>query len=509
MTMTAPASTPVFDGADSVGDLPSAPSEAGADEPDRGVPDTAVGRWWVASMLVTAILLVVLIGLWVLRDRRPMAPESELVLSNAEIIEAESSRGNRGAPDEVVRLETGVFIQSLRFDGPNDVHLTGYLWHRFPGDVAAAIDPADPKARVPVLNAAGEAVDVRPGFILPEQVDSQFELELRSVIFNEPGGGSPASGAPQTTIAKEAVDEVTPGRDGTTEDDAGRPDSTAPTLPPMLFRDMARGTDRLDAAVPGRVDALAAGSTTALYYFEAPVRQPFTYADFPFDHKVVWLRIWPAEFERNVVLVPDRLSYPCPPPQPNVPCTKVGDVFGVDEAIELGGFSREETYFDYFRGTYNSNLGADRFQQRDYPELRFNLVVRRDLLNAFVSNLVPLGVAAGLAFAVLMTIRSNGSRQHRFGFSTTQVMTTLGALFFAVLMAHQSLRQQFEGVVYFEYFYFLMYLVLLGVAVVAILVSAPATRDLAVVRFGDNLLARVLYWPTILLTMVVITLVAL
>ena len=205
------------------------------------------------------------------------------------------------------------------------------------------------------------------------------------------------------------------------------------------------------------------------------------------------------------MLVPDFDGYPCRE-QPTLNCTGVNDVFGVDNSIELGDFIRENTYFDYHLDEfYNSNLGNENFQQSEYPELRFNVVIRRQLLNAFVSNLVPLLVAAGLAFGILMTMTRDDRRSRRFGFSTTQVMTTLAGLFFAVLIAHQQLRGRFEGIVYFEYFYFLLYLVLLGVGVVAILVSAPATQESRFFAFGDNLLPQILFWPTLLLAIVAIT----
>ena len=489
-------------------------------EPRRQVPDTRVGRWWMLSMLLSAILLVVLLILWVERDGRPQPTGDQLVDRDA--VETALDRlqaRDSGAPE--VRLPTGVFIQSLVFRTTNDVHLTGYIWHRFPGDVRNAVGTGSRTEKVPVVvDGVADPISISPGFILPEQVDSSFEMELRSVIYNEPRvvrrAQDPDRGASEQGSGESALPDAgdpsttAPAPTAPTTPDASDPvtgSSVPVTMPPTLFRTPTPQTP----VAPARStdDPRAAGSTTALYYFEAPVRQPFEYNDFPFDHKVVWVRIWPAEFEQNVVLVPDFDSYPCQR-QPSLHCTGLADPFGVDSSIELGEFSREDTYFDYFREDYyTSNFGNENFQQKDYPELRYNVVIRRHLPGAFVSNLVPLLVAAGLAFGIVMTMTRDERRSRRFGFSTTQVMTTLAALFFAVLIAHQQLRNRFEGVVYFEYFYFLMYLVLLGVGVLAILISAPFTRDRAVFAFGDNLLAQVLYWPSLLLASVLITLVAL
>ena len=502
-TIEARTGDPTYDAADTI------PDPGG--RPDRQVADTRVGRWWTLSMLLSAIMLVLLMILWVRRDGRTEMTGEQLV-DRAAVDVALGKLQTRDDANPAIELPTGVFIQSLVFRTTNDVHLTGYVWHRFPGDVRNAVGAGSRTDKVPVI-VDDEPVLVSPGFILPEQVDSSFPMELRSVVYNLPAVVRPAP--PTTEPLRE--DEGAAGSDTGSDDvpvtaapdpPEGDPGGSVPvTMPPTRFRSPA---PLLPEAPPVTVDdPRAEGSTTALYYFEAPVRQPFEYGDFPFDHKVVGLRVWPAEFEQNVVLVPDFDGYPCQQ-QPTLSCTGVKDHFGVDSSIELGEFSPEDTYFDYFREDYyTSNFGSEKFQQQDYPELRFNVEVRRNLLGAFVSNLVPLLVAAGLAFGILMTMTGDDRRSRRFGFSTTQVMTTLAGLFFAVLIAHQQLRSRFEGVVYFEYFYFLMYLVLLGVGVIAILISAPGTRHRPVFAFGDNLLAQVLYWPTILAASVLITVVAL
>jgi hypothetical protein len=130
-------------------------------------------------------------------------------------------------------------------------------------------------------------------------------------------------------------------------------------LPPMLFRSSL--SRQLSTE----------GTTVVGWYFEAPVRQmeetraagerspdtntfeqrSFDYADYPFDDKVIRLRIWPADFENNVVLVPDFDAYPCQD-QPTRPCTGNDDVFGIDNGITLGNFLPKNTWFDYHRENY-------------------------------------------------------------------------------------------------------------------------------------------------------------
>ncbi|MFK8024815.1 MAG: hypothetical protein AB8G26_12715, partial [Ilumatobacter sp.] len=178
----------------------------------------------------------------------------------------------------------------------------------------------------------------------------------------------------------------------------------------------------------------------------------------------------------------------------------------VDERIVLDEFrAPSDSFFDVRPVRYNTDFGLDRFDQERYPDLSYNLVLRRTPLAALVTNLVPFLVAAGLAFAVLMTISGDAERSRTFRFSTTQAITTLSAIFFGALLAHLRLRARFDGVVYLETFYFLLYLVLLGVAIVAISASAPQTRDLKFFRYGDNLIPQLLYWPSMAATLLAVT----
>ena len=51
------------------------------------------------------------------------------------------------------------------------------------------------------------------------------------------------------------------------------------------------------------------GVETIGWFFSAKLRQPFDYAQYPFDEQNVWLRLWPRDFSRDIVLVPDYESY--------------------------------------------------------------------------------------------------------------------------------------------------------------------------------------------------------
>ncbi len=236
------------------------------------------------------------------------------------------------------------------------------------------------------------------------------------------------------------------------------------------------------------------------WYVEATLRQRFDYSRYPLDHKEVWIRMWHTDFDRNVVLVPDLGAYDS---------TLPGATFGVEEQIVLAGWDIEKSFFRYVLSSYDTNFGiADYVGQDHFPELHFNLVIRRNFLNAFFINLVPLLLIAGLLFAVLMTVTDHPERRGRLGFNDMNVIGAASALFFVVLLAHIQLREQFESdrLVYLERFHLLMYLTLLLVSVFTYVFSVGHGRIAEIVRWRDGLAMKLAYWPYLTGSAVPITL---
>ncbi|WP_020589078.1 hypothetical protein [Desulfobacter curvatus] len=200
------------------------------------------------------------------------------------------------------------------------------------------------------------------------------------------------------------------------------------------------------------------------WYFEANLRQPFDYSKYPFDHKTVWIRMWPKDFSQNIVLVPDFDAYEA---------TGLSDVFGIEENIVLGTWERKDTYFDYRLSSYDTNFGiTDYIGQKGFPELHYNFVVKRKFENAFIVYLLPLFLVAAL-----LTVSENDELSNRFGFNTSGFIGASSALFFVVLLAHIQLREQFAcaSIVYIEYFYILMYALLAAATANTYLFSIRST----------------------------------
>ncbi len=157
------------------------------------------------------------------------------------------------------------------------------------------------------------------------------------------------------------------------------------------------------------------------WYFEATLRQPFDYSDFPFDHKIVWVRIWPRVLTQRVVLVPDFAAYKSTGPD---------DIFGIEKSIVLGTWVRENTYFNYQQTNYSTNFGlSEKVWKKPFPELHYNFILKRKLETAFIIYLLPLFLVATLLFAALLTISTKENLQANWALVLQDLLVPVQACF--------------------------------------------------------------------------------
>lgn len=235
------------------------------------------------------------------------------------------------------------------------------------------------------------------------------------------------------------------------------------------------------------------------WYFNTVLRQKFDYTKYPFDQVNVWVRMWHSKIERGVILIPDLRAYETLVPS-DLPGLELQD-------FVLEGWDVTATYFSYHQNKYSTDLGLETLERkRVVPELYFNISMTRAFLNAFIMNFTTISVVAFLLFAVLFTIRTDKKKTDLLGFSVAAVLGFCAALFFVVILAHTSLRESLaaQRLVYLEYYFFIMYFTFLGVSINAIV--AASDFDHPILRHGDNLISRLLYWPLLSLSLLVVTL---
>ena len=128
--------------------------------------------------------------------------------------------------------------------------------------------------------------------------------------------------------------------------------------------------------------------------------------------------------------------------------------------------------------------------------------------NAFIVYLLPLFLVASLLFAALLTVSANEKISNKLGFNTSAFIGASSALFFVIMIAHIQLRRQFAGanIVYIEYFYILMYRMLVLATANTYLFSIRASRLGNIILYKDNLIPKVAYWPVLIGSLILITL---
>ena len=229
--------------------------------------------------------------------------------------------------------------------------------------------------------------------------------------------------------------------------------------------------------------------------FKATLHQQFDYSKYPFDREDVWIRVLSNNSAGNI-LIPDFDSYNSLIPE-SLP--------GLRSPFVLDGWNPQKTFFSYRVNSKNTNIGLGKFANSNAPEFYFNIDIQRDFKSPFDGDLLPVMVVLVLLFAVL-TIITKGENQTHFGFSSHGVLGYCTSILFTLIIAHSSLRSRIpiSGIIYLEYFYFVMYIAILVVSINSIVFAS--NRSIPFIDTKDNMYMKVMYWPVIMGTLLFITL---
>ena len=231
--------------------------------------------------------------------------------------------------------------------------------------------------------------------------------------------------------------------------------------------------------------------------FHAALREQFNYSRYPLGRHQIKLRMWHPDYERNIYLTPDLGAYASIDP---------AAVPGVDPDLVLENWDIQQAFFSYRTHRYNTDFGSSTYVTNQlHPELYYSIAVKRHLVTPFISRtIVPLVILLQL-FVVIMILSRDRDHLEHFSVRPGTVVFTGAAFFFVVTIAHNSLRDEVKasGFIYIESLYIVTYFVILGVALNSVLLLARP--NLKPFRNYDNLWAKVLYWPVIWLTLLIVT----
>ena len=266
-----------------------------------------------------------------------------------------------------------------------------------------------------------------------------------------------------------------------------------------ISKDISRGFTLPEAVNPRIVETYRRreGDTEVIgWYVEATLHQNFDYSTYPLDNKKIGIRLWHKDFDKNVVLVPDFDSYTLISPS-TFP--------GIDHDFLLPGWSLESSYFQYGLHSYNTNFGIKNYiGEKEFPELYYTIYLHRNLIKIFIENLMIPGIVAALLFVILLIFVKRNNENADF--NALEIVSVCGGFLFILIIDQISLRQKIitAGLLYLDYFYFLLYLVILLVAIDGLLFVSG--REIPLIQYKNNLIPKLLYWPSLLGSLLMITL---
>ncbi len=223
--------------------------------------------------------------------------------------------------------------------------------------------------------------------------------------------------------------------------------------------------------------------------YRVTLRLNLKYADFPFDKRHLDIKISPLSLEDNLLFVPDLGSYQYTTP---------AKLAGLNPKITLSGNEITRSYFNFSIETYDSTFGYEsKTAFENVPVLHFNVHIRRLLLNAFVTYLIPIFVALSLIYILIMACSKTEARQG--------IIESMAAFFFVLIFSHIDLRKDIEtaDLIFMEYIYFTTYIL---IVLSTLNLMAYTKSKTSLFDFNENQIYRVVYFPIFFTAILVVML---
>ncbi len=223
--------------------------------------------------------------------------------------------------------------------------------------------------------------------------------------------------------------------------------------------------------------------------FRVTLRLNLDYSDYPFDKRHVNIEIVPLNQNDHLIFTPDLASYHY---------TNPAKKSGLDKKIEISGSEILESYFNYSIETYESDFGyGNKSLFEEVPILHYNIYLRRILLNAFITYLIPIFVTLIIVFIM---IHACGKTQERQG-----IIESMAAFFFVLIFSHIDLRKEIvtADLIYMEYFYFIAYFILIFATFNLVIYTKDKSH---IFDYNENQIFKALFFPLFLFALLIVTL---
>ncbi|MFH1468585.1 MAG: cache domain-containing protein [Pseudomonadota bacterium] len=256
------------------------------------------------------------------------------------------------------------------------------------------------------------------------------------------------------------------------------------------------GAEGLQVEAVHRVETEA--GVLARWHFQCGIALRMDPDKYPLNEGVLELALIHPDTDHNVVLVPDLESNAI---FSSIPRTLLA------QDVQLPGWRFTRVHTELRPIKRLTSMGTRRSIREATPQsLVYSVPVHRLFLNSFISHLTPLIVVALLLFIMLAITTNHEKLKDKLNPGVATTLSLSAGLFFTVVFSHIGVRQKIaaESIFYLEYFYLVMYLMLLFVPVNSIMVNVA--NPLYFFRHRSNLLPKLIFWPLLLGLLLGITL---
>lgn len=230
---------------------------------------------------------------------------------------------------------------------------------------------------------------------------------------------------------------------------------------------------------------------TVTWNIRGTIFQKQNFSLYPFDKQQMQITLEHHDIEKNILLIPDLEDYKKISPE---------DAPGLDRNFTVAGFNVEKSFFTYKKISPVTNFGFSEYgKTTDHFLLSYNLIIRRNLLNPFVLFFLPLLVVLFSLFSVLLVARQNSS--------PLSIISGYTGLFFALVILHRSLREQYptNTTLYMEYAFFFAYISIILLVIHTVLVYLYPHWNYYQKKIFP--LIKLLFWPMQLVAWLITTLI--
>lgn len=230
------------------------------------------------------------------------------------------------------------------------------------------------------------------------------------------------------------------------------------------------------------------------YKFRVTIEEDFSYEQFPFEENDLSLSLSYPNPEKNILFVPDLASYDVLNPSAKP---------GLKPSVNTPSSTTISSFFTLYKEETRTNYGST-LTITDRPILKYTIVIKRRFLSPVIANLIPILVVALIMFLVLYI--SSRDEEKRSGMNVMNVVQSAAGFLFILILAHVNERGRIQTpeITYIELFFFCTYgLIVLEAILLAAFLRGSKHRFYKL----DNLRMKVLFWPLLLTSWYISTLV--